>query len=158
MDAFVLDLESSDPKPLNIRVDVYFFCVSQGKLTSVTPVEEKDLSSENFEDFTKFDDEMGIIVGLSYNDVLHGKGYVKKVSFSIPPGCTKLVKVYKITDKMGGRSAFRFRVYEISERETRLVYSDHFSMRGETKAQLKMLSAKIGVDYKQLEAIVSRLS
>jgi hypothetical protein len=158
METFALELEASDPKPVSIKVDSYLFCLSQGKLSKLMPVEEKEVSPESFEDITSFDNEMGTIVGLTYNEILHGTGYAKKLSFNVPPECKKALKVYRIIDKKNGKIILRFIALEVSNGRVSLLYSDHFSKSEKMESIIKNLSSKLGIEYKQLETLARELA
>jgi len=148
-------VKAVDPKPLDVEVESYLYGVCRGLLKRVMPAGEGELGCE---DIVGFDEEVGYLLGLSYNDVLHGNGSVKVLSYVVPPECTGLIKVYRVADRISNRVYLRFRAYEVSGGEVKLVYSDHFSTSLRRGEVLKSLSEKLGVKRVELEALLRGVS
>ncbi|ABL78106.1 hypothetical protein [Thermofilum pendens] len=147
MKAFAFELKAVDPKPLDLAVKPYLLTVCSGKATVLSPVRRRQFLEE---DLVGFDEEIGFLIGIVYNDFFHGEGNVEVFEYDVSSSCEMVAKIYEVRDS--GFLYYRARVYKRSEgvEGWTVIFSDHFSKPGRPKHKLEELSAIIGVRLEEL--------
>lgn len=150
MKCFSLELRQKDPITREIRLVTYAFLLKDGNLERLSG----KLREFQEVDIIDFDREIGAIVGITYNDLIHGEAHIKVEDIELPVHA-RAVKVLEVERGSSGEKTRYFAVIEATGDGEQVIYSSHRALK--LFNELNVLSKYLGISEKVLRAFLEQV-
>ncbi|MEM0494732.1 MAG: hypothetical protein QXU72_05635 [Thermofilum sp.] len=147
---FSLELKRKDPTPLDVKLTTSAFLVKNGEIVKLTGISREFQEA----DIIDFEREIGSVVGITYNDVVHGEASVKVEDIELHPRA-RVVKVLEVEERLTRRKTRYFIAVEVLESGERVIYSSHRAVK--SSSELQALSKHLGVREKALKVLANQI-
>lgn len=149
MKCFHLALKQRDPTTLEINLTTSAFLLKNGELVKLVG-KTRDFQEADILDFER---EVGSIVGISYNDIVHGDAKISVEEVELPPN-SKVVKIINVEGRPFPGKARYFVVLEARGDSEQVIYTSHRA-RGH-REELKNISKELGISDRLLRSLVKQ--
>lgn len=147
---FDLSIESNDPKPINLHVKSLLFSLTGGNLHHLLPTSIREFTED---DYVDFDTMLSPVIGISVNDLAHGKYDVKTLEFD-GLSIGEYLIILQVEDKKNNRFQLNFIVVKITEGQISKLYSDDLYTKESSIQRLEKIASLLGINEKNIVKIL----
>jgi len=149
MKNFSFTLKQVDPVNVDLTVTTRAYKVEDGGLSRLAGVPREFTE----EDIVDFDREVGVVVGISANDLLHGDSSVKVEEITVLPE-VRVLKVIKVEEARGEPRFYLLVIEVAASGEERTLYCNHRSLRKSLNEAVKEVSKILGVNEDSIWSVL----